>query len=291
MNLLILETANNEMLEDKFKNIPRTSRLYVTTKNFQRALGDAMLRPVLTDRWLVFIPATLTRAQRNSLLEIGKNINIIKTYSKNSFNSIKAELIRDGVEFKIYDTTHIPEDEAKMFVRKSLGVDDEIAEYICKRHKYYYPKICESVTILKGFDKITKTVVQRYTDANDVFISHIVEALLGVPSASPKKACRCVYKFQYGLKYLYTEIIKYLELYYYVFGLVYSGYLTAANFETYVKEDTELKIYAPYQIQKIINHFNYISYDKVCLRLAQVKRIKPKRTEIYKLIMLIWEVG
>ena len=291
MNLLVLD--NDKSIEPylvKFKDIPSSSRIYITAKNYQKVISKLNTRPVLTPYWLVIISPRLSISQILSVLGFANNLNIIETATKTSFTDMRAALLNQNVEFKILDNTKVDHNDAINYVLQNLKIEVDDRKYLCKRHGYYFPKIVESVKILSGFNEITRPLIRKYTDSKTVYISQITEVLLGIGKTTKPAAVDCIYEFRHAFKYLLNTISEDLDLYIFIFGEVSSGFLSLVNVRDYECDDSAFKAASVYKREKIVNAFRNVSFDRLLYIKTQIDLIEPKSSSIYKLISLIYAV-
>lgn len=289
MNILVLD--NNKSLEPyivKFKDIPTSSRIFVSPRNYNKVISKLDSRPVLTQYWLVIISSRLSISQMTHILSLKQNINIIETATKTSFQTLREELLNQDIDFKVLDNTKVDKSDAIRYVIKNLNIEIEDRKYLCKRHGFYFPRIVESVKILSGFDKIDRKLIRKYTESKIIYISQITEVLLGVGNVSKSEAVDCVYEFRYGFKYLLRTISDDLDLYIFIFNEVSSGFLSLMNVREYECDNSAFKAASIYKREKIINAFRNVSFDKLLYIKTRVDLIEPKSSNIYKLITLIY---
>lgn len=288
MNILVLE--NNKCLEsyvEKFKDIPNSSRLYVSSKNYKDAITKINTKPILTQNWLVTISSQLPISLMTNVLENTKNINIIETSTKQKFNDIKSRLLKEDIDFKILDNTKVDKKDCIKYVQKQLNINEDLRKYLCKRHWYYFPKIVESVHILSGFKEITKPIIRKFTYERSTYISDITDTILGV-NFETVESVDLLYEYRYGFKFLLSIIKKDLELYEYIFTEISSGYLSLMNYREYVTDNEHYKQASNYRKEQIINSYKSLSFDKLLFIKTQIELIEPKSSNIYKLIKLIY---
>lgn len=290
MNILVLE--NNKCLVsyvEKFKSVPNSSRLYVSTKNYKDAVTKIFSKPILTQNWMVTISSQLPITLMLNILENENNINIIETSTKQKFNDIKGKLLRENVEFKTYDNTKVDKNDCIKYVQSELRIDRDLRKYICDRHYYYFPKIIESVYILSGVDKITKPIIRKYTYERNVYIQDITDTLLGI---NPKQveSVDLIYEYRYGFKFLLHIIKNDLELYQYIFTEISAGYLSLMNYRNYETDNEYFLSSSLYRREQIINSYKSLSFDKLLFIKTQLELIEPKSSNIYKLIRMIYQI-
>lgn len=288
MNIIVLE--NDKCLEPyitKFKDVPNSSRLYITPNNFNNASSKLKTPPILTHKWLVIISSRLSESQLLGICSDSENINIIETETKLKFNDVKNIFLTNDIEFKVFDNTKTSKTDCILYVQTKLKLDEADRKYLCKRHGYYFPKIVESVHILSGMDNIDRKVIRQYTEARSIYISQITDTLLGVKNLN-KASVDLIYEYRYGFKFLLSVILNDLALYEFIFTEISSGFLDLTNYREY-KTDNELFNNASlYRKETIINTYRSLSFDKLLYVKTKVEMIEPKSSNIYKLIKLLY---
>lgn len=291
MNILVVENKNScieSIIADLRRKFPNPSILTVDSRNFYDSAKILESPPILTKNWLVFISPKLGIKQIAHIME-GGNLNVIHLNNIGQAKELRESLIEEGIDFSFYDNTRASKDKLIAYVMENLNIKDADAKYLCGRHMYNMKKIIESVSILKYFDNVTRKEIREYTERfNKVGVPQLVENLLGLPDCkSRKQVVDVIHRYRYGFDHLLTYIKKEINVYVEVFDLIMTGELTMENFQTFEFTTKNLKKLSSYKIKRIIEAYQYLSYDKLYLMKIKVEQIPPNKSSIYELIMLL----
>ncbi|GAA0101598.1 hypothetical protein UT300012_23130 [Paraclostridium bifermentans] len=290
MNLLLLENPNYciKPFLAQVTGYPNSSRININNNNYFECLKIIETPPVLTKKWLVIISPRLSGKQIANLMERDNN-NVVPLITKGKWQELAEELKDLGVNFKLLDNLNPNKDDIIEYVTKHLPITYEDAKYLAGRHRYYLPKVMESVDLLTGLDIVTREKIREYTDRfNSVWISSITENILGVDTKiSKKRLVALIYDFRYGFDYVLTSIKNDLDMYMYIYSEMIDGNLTLENYIDFESDNKKFKNLPNFRKLKIIESFDVVSYDKLFYVKTKVESISNKPNNIYKLIKLI----
>ena len=289
MNLLLAENPNYtiEPFMERLNTVPNSSRMTINPRNYFECIQLLKNQPVLTKKWLCDINPRLSISQMKSILE-KDNLNIIRVENKAKFEELSQTLLEEGVKFKTFNNLQPPKEKIIEYVHKSLNLDYETSKYLCNRHKFYLPKVMESVSILENVENVDKKAIQNYTVRyNSVYLSSITDKLLGLEKVSNKKIIECIHRFRYGFDFILKSIKKDLEIYEYVFTEISFGSLTLENYLDFHGEHKGYNALPDFRKLKIIQAYEKLSYDKLYFIKLKVEEIDSNSSNIYKLIRLL----
>lgn len=289
MNLLLAENPNYtiEPFMDRLGTVPNSSRMTINSRNYFECLQLLKTQPVLTKKWLCDINPDLSLSQMKTILS-KDNLNIIRVKSKAKFNELSQDLLEEGIKFRTFNNLEPPKEKIIEYVHNTLKIDYDTSKYLCNRHRFYLPKVMESVAILENVDNVDKKAIRNYTVRyNSVYLSSITDKILGLENVSNKKIIDCIYRFRYGFDYVLKSIKKDLEIYEYVFTEISFGSLTLENYLEFHGEHKGYNSLPDFRKAKIIKAYEVLSFDKLYYIKLKVEAIESNPSNIYKLIRLL----
>lgn len=289
MNIVILEDSNYciEPFISQFSKFPNSSKITINSSNYFESVQLLKTPPVLTKDWLVLVSPRLSVNQMKSVFGLG-NLNIVAVSTKGKFEEIVQEFKDEGIKFRTYNNLQPPKDKVLDYVMKELQISYELACYICNRHKFYLPKVMESVAILETLEEINKKSIQSYTVRyNSVWLTSITDKLLGIEKTKNKKIVECIYRYRYGFDFLLKSIKKDLDIYEYAFSEISMGYLSLENYRDFESEYKGFKNLSNFRKLKIVESFEHLSYSKLYFIKLKVEAIESNPNCIYRLIELL----
>lgn len=295
MNIIVREDPKytiNSFLEKVYKLFPYSSRATINRSTFNDVLKIITNKPMLTGNWVVTVyPKGLSNAQLKELTSIN-NVNIYKITSKVDLETLTNTFKSLGILFKYVDTLNVPKEDIIAHVVEELNTTVENAKYICSRHRYYLPKILESVAILSTFDKIDKATIKEYTERfNTISLYDLVDYLLGASdNVNIKKVTKLLYDYRFGFEFLINFIKEELGKYNTVYSYIESGELSIANIKQFLEIKRTEKPFnnmTEYRLKHIISSYSLVSFDKLWFITLQVNAINSSKQNLYKLINLL----
>lgn len=276
------------------KKFPQSSQITINKFNYYQAIETIAFRPILTESWLVRVSDRLQITQMEKILKHKENVNVITVRDSLKLETLKEKFISQGIPFKVVENKKISQQDLIVYVCESLPISYKDAVYLCKRHNMYAPMIVNSVNSLLLFDKVNRDIIKKYTKRYDsVNLTEIVDAMLGISTRKKSKIIEKIYEFRYGLEFLLDFIVNELNNYELVFRLIESGELNLDNYRDIKAEANskkELKKFSSisdYRLYNMIESFSSVSIELLYLTKTSVELIKPRRDEIYKLILLL----
>lgn len=276
------------------KKFPQSSQITINKFNYYQAIETIAFRPILTESWLVRVSDRLQITQMEKILKHKENVNVITVRDSLKLETLKEKFISQGIPFKVVENKKISQQDLIVYVCESLPISYKDAVYLCKRHNMYAPMIVNSVNSLLLFDKVNRDIIKKYTKRYDsVNLTEIVDAMLGVSTRKKSKIIEKIYEFRYGLEFLLDFIVNELSNYELVFRLIESGELNLDNYRDVKAEANskrelkKLSSISDYRLYNMIEAFSVVSMELLYLTKTSVELIKPRRDEIYKLILLL----
>lgn len=276
------------------KKFPQSSQITINKFNYYQAIETIAFRPILTESWLVRVSDRLQITQMEKILKHKENVNVITVRDSLKLETLKEKFISQGIPFKVVENKKISQQDLIVYVCESLPISYKDAVYLCKRHNMYAPMIVNSVNSLLLFDKVNRDIIKKYTKRYDsVNLTEIVDAMLGISTRKKSKIIEKIYEFRYGLEFLLDFIVNELNNYELVFRLIESGELNLDNYRDIKaeanskKELKKLSSISDYRLYNMIESFSSVSIELLYLTKTSVELIKPRRDEIYKLILLL----
>lgn len=276
------------------KKFPQSSQITINKFNYYQAIETIAFRPILTESWLVRVSDRLQITQMEKILKHKENVNVITVRDSLKLETLKEKFISQGIPFKVVENKKISQQDLIIYVCESLPISYKDAVYLCKRHNMYAPMIVNSVNSLLLFDKVNRDIIKKYTKRYDsVNLTEIVDSMLGVSTRKKSKIIEKIYEFRYGLEFLLDFIVNELNNYELVFRLIESGELNLDNYRDIKaeanskKELKKLSSISDYRLYNMIESFSSVSIELLYLTKTSVELIKPRRDEIYKLILLL----
>lgn len=276
------------------KKFPQSSQITINKFNYYQAIETIAFRPILTESWLVRVSDRLQITQMEKILKHKENVNVITVRDSLKLETLKEKFISQGIPFKVVENKKISQQDLIVYVCESLPISYKDAVYLCKRHNMYAPMIVNSVNSLLLFDKVNRDIIKKYTKRYDsVNLTEIVDSMLGVSTRKKSKIIEKIYEFRYGLEFLLDFIVNELNNYELVFRLIESGELNLDNYRDIKaeanskKELKKLSSISDYRLYNMIESFSSVSIELLYLTKTSVELIKPRRDEIYKLILLL----
>lgn len=276
------------------KKFPQSSQITINKFNYYQAIETIAFRPILTESWLVRVSDRLQITQMEKILKHKENVNVITVRDSLKLETLKEKFISQGIPFKVVENKKISQQDLIVYVCESLPISYKDAVYLCKRHNMYAPMIVNSVNSLLLFDKVNRDIIKKYTKRYDsVNLTEIVDSMLGVSTRKKSKIIEKIYEFRYGLEFLLDFIVNELANYELVFKLIESGMLNLDNYRDIKaeanskKELKKLSSISDYRLYNMIESFSSVSIELLYLTKTSVELIKPRRDEIYKLILLL----
>lgn len=276
------------------KKFPQSSQITINKFNYYQAIETIAFRPILTESWLVRVSDRLQITQMEKILKHKENVNVITVRDSLKLETLKEKFISQGIPFKVVENKKISQQDLIVYVCESLPISYKDAVYLCKRHNMYAPMIVNSVNSLLLFDKVNRDIIKKYTKRYDsVNLTEIVDSMLGVSTHKKSKIIEKIYEFRYGLEFLLDFIVNELNNYELVFRLIESGELNLDNYRDIKaeanskKELKKLSSISDYRLYNMIESFSSVSIELLYLTKTSVELIKPRRDEIYKLILLL----
>lgn len=292
MNLLVAEKANASInpIMNRY-DIPAISKKHVTSNNFTELIPVLKTKPLMTDKWYVIIDPKLTLKQIKELMSFD-NFNILMVDNEKLFQSMKLDLIEEGVQFKTYNNLHPPKEIVIKYILDHINTnDEEVAKYIYNRHDGYLPKIMESIMLLSNLAEVTKTDVAKYTYAmNSMWLNDVLLCILGYPlqgKTAKKRAVSTLYEFRYGIKYVLSTMKKDISIIRYAFEEINAGRLSLENYKEFESDNKDFKLLSNSRREKIIDAYNYVPYRRVLKVQYALNQIEPNSFNMYKLIYLV----
>ena len=276
------------------KKFPQSSQITINKFNYYQAIETIAFRPILTESWLVRVSDRLQITQMEKILKHKENVNVITVRDSLKLETLKEKFISQGIPFKVVENKKISQQDLIVYVCESLPISYKDAVYLCKRHNMYAPMIVNSVNSLLLFDKVNRDIIKKYTKRYDsVNLTEIVDSMLGVSTHKKSKIIEKIYEFRYGLEFLLDFIVNELNNYELIFRLIESGELNLDNYRDVKaeanskKELKKLSSISDYRLYNMIESFSSVSIELLYLTKTSVELIKPRRDEIYKLILLL----
>ena len=228
MNIILLEDniPINNFLEGVSAKYPMSCRLYLNKKNFQDNMHFFEERPLLLNHYLIIlstntVPKQTTQAMKANHLVIQqiKNIEDLQDYI--------GELNKENIEFKFVNNRSKKDMDVIKWVASELPISFVDAKYLCNRHKikvgtvsntsmdsFNLRAVINSVNTLEPFEKITKSIIKKYTEKRiQTSLNSIVDGLLGVSRVEKKKIVQTIESYRYAYDYVLEFINKQLDKY------------------------------------------------------------------------------
>lgn len=292
MNIILLEDNRfpiDSFLQKVYERYPRSSILHVNNRNFSDVLPILNDKPLLTRNWCLIISDKLNGNQYSKLMK-GDNLNIIHLSNKNKFPEMKNLIFELG--FKATYVNNLQPDKEKIidYVKDSLNIEYSEAKYICGRHRYHIPTIVNTISVLSTFDVVDRKTIKNYTTRfGTISLYSLTDKILGLDNKITKQQMvKLIHSYRYGFSFILSFLVKELEKFLCVYDYMERGLIGLDNYLDFEPdmEDKVFKTISEFQLKKIINAYSVLSFDKLYFIYLHVKKIKPKQSNIYKLILI-----
>lgn len=304
MILLIYESYRSpvEKLSDKIRKLyPESGTVYVERDRTEDALKILSSMPLVKDQWLVFV--NMKEPPDHLIIALNKPTNVVVFLFKVKDDMLVMgnRLSVLGIDYKHVDDTKVEDEDLQEYVMNSLDVDLELAKYICARHKYYIPKVMQTVDFCKLSGIKTKSGIKKYTQrSGDVSYQTVFDFVLGVPSRKKKKFSKegsrdtklkdvyeLVRRYRHGHKRLLEFLNKRFAYYLMVYEAVLNGKLSFENVkEYYEKHREEYTEFPEYMVVRAIESMNSVSYDYLYM-LSLLYQKEAKKTSLGSFLLLL----
>lgn len=306
MNIILLEdnTPVNNFLNQISEKYPASCRLYLNKMNFKDSAHFFEERPVLMKHFLIVLSPNITPKQtavamkyNHLIIQQLKNVEDLQDYI--------VELNKGEIEYKFVNNKVKKDVDVIKWVASELPISLADAKYLCNRHKrkigsitdksvdsFNIQAVINSVNVLQMFDKITKSIIKKYTEKKvQTSLNSIVDGLLGVNKVEKKQIVQTIESYRYAFDYVLEFVIKQLNNYLIIYTLIENGEISFDNYKEYqpMEDIPGYKKISDYQKRKILNIHKIVSYDYIYLMKLSVQQIKAKDTNFYELILLIHE--
>lgn len=293
MNIILAEEINfplGSFIDQVKKKFPSSCVVNMNRNNTDEVLKTVKSPPPVHELWLVLASLRNPADDILNKLDNEHTVNVFVVRSKEELTEWSRKLSVLQIQFKIVNNLDVPKPDVVEYVMKELGVDYELAKYICGRHRYYLPKITSSVLTLKHLPKVTKATIRKYTSAyNDMSYDALFDYVIGVDErVSHNKAISLVHKYRYGVEYIVKFLVKRFEMYLYVYEEMMLGKLSFDNYKDYYAEHkSDMKDFSEYRMKMAIESFGKVSYDKLYYLSSLYKRELEQGVSVLSLLNLL----
>lgn len=294
MNIILAEESKYPIgsFVDKVKSqFPTSSTVSLNRNNVQEVKKQVKVTPVMSEGWLVLINLPDVTGTLVRELDIPDNVNVYIVRNKDKMAEVSRVFFEEKVKFSVVDNLNPSKEEINLYVMESLGISKELALHICKRHKYFLPKVAESVDILKGVESITKDTINKYTQkSGDVSFNSLFYYIIGFGDKLPRHSqiVKLVYKYRYGFDFLMKFINKRFSSYLYIFDKIAEGSLSLENYlDYYETHKSDFKDVTPYELKNAIESYGVVSYDKLYYLSVMYQRDSERGTTVVSLLNLL----
>lgn len=294
----------NNFLDGVTAKYPMSCRLYLNKKNFQDSIHFFEERPVLLSHYMVVLSTNMAPKQTVQAMK-GNHLVIQQIKAIEDLQDYVNELNKGNIEFKFVNNRSKKDMDVVKWVASELPISLVDAKYLCNRHKiriggisnsstdsFNLRAVINSVNTLEPFEKITKSIIKKYTEKKvQTSLNSIVDGLLGVNKVDKKKIVQTIESYRYAFDYVLEFVNKQLDKYLIVYSLIDEGELSFENYKEY-KPAMEIPLYnkiSEYQKRKILDTHARASFELLYLMKQCVAKIKPKDTNIFELILLLKE--
>lgn len=298
MNAVILEDRLykiNSLLSLVDGKFPNSSVLNLNSENSKYVLNSIKREPLLTDTWLVKIFAKVSDEVIEQLNE-AKNVTAIYVfYSRKMYDEFIQRMLSLQVPFKVHDSTKLSESDLIAYTMNMLDISEDIAKYLCNRHRYYLPQVMNSINILSALDVVTKDDIKNYTTKyGDVSFDRLSLALVGYVNPKDKnkitirKYVSLLGDYMFGLEYLLESMRMRINNMFKLYEYIDFGELSMTNIdEFYLNNRKNLKGVSKYFIERVIELRSQISIEYLYYVKCNVDALKPNPVTICKLTNIL----
>lgn len=215
------------------------------------------------------------------------NIYLFVVDSKRKLEQLASKFEGVSIEYKAINNLKIPKDVVLDYILSELNINETTAKFLYSRHHGYVKDIVTSVHILKNFDYVTQSIIKKYTvPTSSVKVYDLVTFITEPNKVSYDSIIALLFQYQYGLEYLLKYTVDQLEIYLKIFSYMLDGVVDITNYKVIIPQlnDRAFKDLSIYRVGKIIESFDYISFDKLYFSYLFIKKLGSSRTDLVELI-------
>ena len=292
MFILLLESQDNiinSVTAQLNKRYPKSCQGFINESVRYDALSDYKMKPLLAKGWLLHCNCKLSVSYLKYLQKMPEtNLYLFRVDSRRSFNELRQRFDDLEIPYRAIDNFMIPKVVVINYVMDELKIPKDVAEYLYRRHGGYLRDIITSVRVLKSFSPVNKNVIRKYTVPSSKarlfdLITYVVDPN---SSVSYDSIIKLLYQYQYGFDYLLTYLKEQLSLYLCIFSYINDGVVSLTNYKI-VKDrlpDKRVKQLSSYQLMKIIESFDKLSFDKLYVTYQFISGLKPTKVDLIKMV-------
>jgi len=268
LNIILAEDRNypiGSFIDLVRKEFPHSSCITLTDNNYLDMRKSIKTPPLLTKGWFVLVFVNKLTTDILQYVNVEDNVTIFVVRSNEELAEVERLFAIADIRPKIVNNLKPEQSKVLKYIRQELGVDLGLAKYIAKRHRYYLPKVFESVEVLKVVPKITRDSVKRYTRASsDMTFPGLFDFIIGVGKFDYNRASTLVSSYRYGGDFLFKYTLKRFKLYLMLYDKILEGSLSIDNYKAwYEANKKELKDISEHLVKKVLEAFGEVSYDKL----------------------------
>lgn len=268
-----------DKLKEKF---PPRSTIRASHDNLVEIRKKIQRPPMLTAGWLVLVFIKDLKANQVKTLDVPGNLIVFVSRDRETFNEhtrvLKEYLLGKDDKLTIINNLDPERSAVEKYVMNELQVSYELSKTICRRHRYYLPKVHESVEILKTVDKITKTTIEKYTERSaDITYFRIFDYVIGTKITTTlhdgsqvlvgvkrKKVYKYLETHPYGSARLGKYLLERFKVYLQIYKLRESGIVSLSDYkEYYEKHRVDMKGIDINTLRSALESYQYVSYEKL----------------------------
>lgn len=242
--------------------------------------------PLLDPHWLVLInPNRMSEASLKNIVSYEENMFLVVCATKGDFEEICDTFNALEIEYSAINNLQLSKTAIKDYIQEELACDENAADYLAKRNRYFIPRIYNAVCLLKdaGIEP-TRANITKYTENYSIAsVTNVVEAILGYKKASKKNVLALLSNNKHAPIYLYKNVLKEIEDVLLAFDYIRHGALRYNNYTEFSSEGLKA---SPYKLKKYLDYFQEISFEKIYLLYTLLQREEKKDvTTLLKYVM------
>lgn len=292
MFILLLESPDNfinSVTAQLQKKFPKSCQGFINESVRYDSLARYKVKPLLAGGWLLHCNSNLSVSYLKHLQKMPTtNLYLFTVESKRVFNELKLKFDSLEIDCRMIDNSVIPKAAVLNYIMEHINISYKDANYLYKRHGGYLRDIMASMQVLQELPVVSRVDIRKYTVPSSRVRLYDIMTYLVNPNSSVSygSIITLVYQYQYGLDYLLTYLKEQLNLYICVFSFINDGVINITNYKDVRGElhNKQIEQLSDLQLKKIIESFDYLSFDKLYIMYQYVAGLTPDRVGLLKLI-------
>lgn len=273
MTIVLLEDERAPIFSAPLrKRFPSSSIVYITSRNLKDYIKTLKSKPILSNKWLVFVDKRVGTNATEELASLENCITVFYVTNKTAKQILSlVKGVKEDVRF--LDVLNMDKDECAKYITTRLPISIQNATILANRCNYYLPYIEESILTLNSLEPpIRKSDIEKYiAKHNSMNPTFLFYHIVGLRKANDREIADYLYAFRYAHSYIKKSLLDIFSDVEIIYGDMYKGELGADNISSYYTSK-RLKVSEHLVKNVVLNIHKNVSVDALVLYKYTVQK-------------------